>query len=116
MKVGIVGRRPFLVQSGYEAVVGLKPQVKNITKSPTKIDLNARHLLLKETVEILEWVALLWILALAKARSAVPISAATSAKRATQANAKINATFEGTRQKGQLAASLVHSRRLRRCS
>jgi hypothetical protein len=79
MKVGIVGRRPFLVQSGYEAVVGLKPQVKNITKTPANIDLNAGHLLLKETVEILEWVALLWTLALAKARSAVPISAATSA-------------------------------------
>ena len=32
---------------------------------------------------MLEWVALLWILALAKARSAAPISAAISAKRAT---------------------------------
>ena len=48
-----------------------------------------------ETVEILEWVALLWILALAKARSAAPISAAISAKRATKANTKINATLEG---------------------
>jgi hypothetical protein len=37
-------------------------------------------------------VALLWILALAKARSAAPISSVISAKRATQANAKINAT------------------------
>jgi hypothetical protein len=32
--------------------------------------------------------------------SAVPISAAISAKRATQANAKINATVDGARQKG----------------
>ena len=53
-----------------------------------------------ETVEILEWVALLWILALTKARSAAPISAAISAKRATLASAKINATLEGARQKG----------------
>src|SRR5450432_3216879 len=60
-----------------------------------------------ETVEILEWAALLWILALAKARSAAPISAAISAKRATKASAKINATLEGARQKGSLAASLV---------
>ena len=43
---------------------------------------------------------MLWILVLAKARSAVPISAVISAKRATQANAKINATVDGTRQKG----------------
>jgi hypothetical protein len=43
---------------------------------------------------------LLWILALAEARSAVPISAAISAKRATKASAKINATLEGARQKG----------------
>jgi len=41
-----------------------------------------------------------WIFALAKARSAVPISAAISAKRATPASAKINATLEGARQKG----------------
>jgi hypothetical protein len=34
----------------------------------------------QESVEILGWVALLWILALAKARSAVPISTAISAK------------------------------------
>src|SRR5437867_11924458 len=53
-----------------------------------------------ETVEILEWVALLWILALAKARSAAPISAAISAQRATPASAKINATVAGARQKG----------------
>jgi hypothetical protein len=53
-----------------------------------------------ETVEKLEWAALLWILVLAKARSAVPISAVISAKRATQANAKINATVDGARQKG----------------
>ena len=43
---------------------------------------------------------MLWILALAKARSAAPISAAISAKRATPASAKINATLEGARQKG----------------
>jgi hypothetical protein len=42
----------------------------------------------------------LWILALAKARSAVSISAMISAKRATPANAKINATVDGARQKG----------------
>ena len=44
---------------------------------------------------MLEWVALLWILALAKARSAAPISAAISAQRATPASAKINATVAG---------------------
>ena len=49
---------------------------------------------------MLGWVALLWILALAKARSAVSISAVISAKQATQANAKINATVDGARQKG----------------
>src|SRR5947199_10510058 len=73
-----------------------------------------------ETVEILEWVALLWILALAKARSGPsrtgkPISAAISAQRATPKafGAKINATVDGARQKGSwprkhsgLAASL----------
>jgi hypothetical protein len=48
----------------------------------------------------LGWTALLWILALAKARSAVPISIAISAKRATKANAKINATVDGASQKG----------------
>src|SRR5438874_4661450 len=53
-----------------------------------------------ETLEMLEWVALLWILALAKARSAAPISAAISAQRATPASAKINATVDGARQKG----------------
>ena len=51
-------------------------------------------------MEILEWAALPWILALAKARSAAPLSAAISAKRATKASAKINATLEGARQKG----------------
>jgi hypothetical protein len=51
---------------------------------------------------------LLWILVLAKARSAAPISAAIWAKRATQASAKINATLEGARQKGSwLRRSLV---------
>src|SRR5438874_1813706 len=66
-----------------------------------------------ETLEMLEWLALLWILALAKARSAAPISAAISAQRATPASAKINATVDGARQKGswprkhsELAASL----------
>ncbi len=49
---------------------------------------------------MLRWVALLWILAAAKARSAVPISAAISAKLATKADAKINATVDGARQKG----------------
>src|SRR5437588_8063714 len=49
---------------------------------------------------MLEWVALLWILALAKARSAAPISAAIPAQRATPASAKINATVAGARQKG----------------
>src|SRR5438067_9314332 len=59
-----------------------------------------------ETVEIPEWVALLWILALAKARSAAPTSAANarpariSAQRATPASAKINATVVGARQEG----------------
>jgi hypothetical protein len=43
---------------------------------------------------------LLWILALAEARSAAPISGAISAKRATKANAKINATVDGARQNG----------------
>jgi len=49
---------------------------------------------------------LLWILALAKARSVVSISAVISAKRATQASAKINATVDGASAEGQLAASL----------
>ena len=53
-----------------------------------------------EPVEILEWAALLWIVALAKARSVAPISSAISAKRATKANAKINATVDGARQRG----------------
>ena len=56
--------------------------------------------MIKEAVEILGWIALLWILALAKARSAGAISAVISAKRATQASAKINATVDGARQKG----------------
>jgi hypothetical protein len=42
----------------------------------------------------------MWILVLAKARSAASISGAISAKRATKANAKINATVDGARQKG----------------
>ena len=50
---------------------------------------------------------MLWILALAKARSAVPISTAISAKRATQASAKINATLEGARQKGSWLRRLL---------
>src|SRR6266404_8047208 len=61
----------------------------------------------QETVEKLEWAALLWILVLAKARSAAPISAAISAKRATQASAKINATLEGARQKGSWLRRLL---------
>src|SRR5204863_9800030 len=59
---------------------------------------------------ILEWVALLWILALAKARSAAPISAAISAKRATPNafGAKINAPWRarGGRAAGCVARSL----------
>ena len=46
-----------------------------------------------ETVEKLEWAALLWILVLAEARSAVPISAAISVKGATPASAKRDATL-----------------------
>src|SRR5260370_10133122 len=61
----------------------------------------------QETVEKLEWAALLWILVLAKARSAVLISAAISAKRATQASAKINATLEAARQKGSWLRRLL---------
>ncbi|PYK70940.1 MAG: hypothetical protein DME42_11720, partial [Verrucomicrobia bacterium] len=38
---------------------------------------------------------MLWILALAKARSAASISAAISAQRATPASAKINVTLAG---------------------
>ena len=54
---------------------------------------------------------MLWILALAKARSAVLISAAISAKRVTQTSAKINATLEGARQKGSwLRRSFVKAR------
>ena len=56
---------------------------------------------------------MLWILALAKARSAAPISAAISAKRATPNafGAKINATLEGARQKGRwLRRSFVTAR------
>jgi hypothetical protein len=52
-------------------------------------------LISRETVEKLESAALLWILVLAKARIAEPISAAISAKRATPASAKINATLQG---------------------
>ena len=43
---------------------------------------------------------MLWILTLAKARSAAPISAAILTKRATRVGAKINATLRGARQKG----------------
>ena len=43
---------------------------------------------------------MLWISTLAKARSAAPISAAISAKRATQVSAKIKATLPDARQKG----------------
>ena len=54
---------------------------------------------------------MLWILALAKTRSAVPISAAISAKRATQTNSKINATLVGARQKDSwLRRSFVTAR------
>ena len=64
-----------------------------------------------EPLEILEWAALLWILALAKARSVAPRSSAISAKRATKANAKINATVDGARQRGDwLRRSVVTAR------
>ena len=54
---------------------------------------------------------MLWILAVAKARSAAPISSAISAKRATKANAKINATVDGARQKGSwLRRSVIAAR------
>src|SRR6267142_4947510 len=61
----------------------------------------------QETVEKLKRAALLWILVLAKARSAVPISAVISAKQETQANAKINATVDGATQKGSWRRRLV---------
>ena len=61
----------------------------------------------QETVEKLEWAALLWILALAKARSAAPISAAISVKRATQARGKNRRNPGGREAEGQLAASLA---------
>ena len=64
-------------------------------------------LISQETVEKLEWAVLLWILVLAKARSAVPISAAISAKRATQASAKIHSNPGGREAEGHLAASLA---------
>ena len=44
---------------------------------------------------------------LAKAQSTALISAAISAKRATQASAKINATLEGARQKGSWLRRLL---------
>ena len=58
---------------------------------------------------MLAWVALLWILTVAKARSGPsrtgkPISPAISVKRATQANVKINTTLEA---RGRRAAGCV---------
>ena len=70
------------------------------TAGATEMADHGLHRPFQEPVEILGWVALLWILPLAKARSAASISAVISAKRATQANAKINATVDGARQKG----------------
>ena len=62
---------------------------------------------------MLAWVALRWILALAKARSGPsrpgkPIFPAISVKRATPANVKIHATLEarGRRAAGRVARSL----------
>ena len=59
---------------------------------------------------------MLWILALAKARSAESISAMISAKRATQAKAKIHATVDGARQKGSWRRRSVVTARCRGCA
>jgi hypothetical protein len=58
----------------------------------------------QETVEILGWIALLWILALAKARSAASISAAISANPAAAGQNQRNRRRREA--EGQLAASL----------
>src|SRR6476619_6927749 len=60
-----------------------------------------------ETVEKLEWAALLWILVLAKARSAVPISAAISAKPSNAGQRQNQRNPGGREAEGQLAASLA---------
>jgi len=60
-----------------------------------------------ETVEKLEWAALLWILVLAKARSAVPISAAISAKPSNAGQRQNQRNPEWREAEGQLAASLA---------
>src|SRR5882724_3137116 len=64
-------------------------------------------LISRETVEKLEWPALLWILVLAKARSAVPISAAISAKPSNAGQRQNQRNPGGREAQGQLAASLA---------
>src|SRR6266404_6183595 len=61
----------------------------------------------QETVEKLEWAALLWILVLAKARSAVLISAAISAKPSNAGQRQNQRNPGGREEEGQLAASLA---------
>src|SRR5258705_11098485 len=69
-----------------------------------------------ETVEKLEWAALLWILVLAKARSAVPISAAISAKPSNAGQRQNQRNPGGREAEGQLAASLARYSPLRGCA
>src|SRR6266516_6343685 len=64
-------------------------------------------LISQETVEKLEWAALLWILALPKARSAVPISAAISAKPSNAGQRQNQRNPGGREAEGQVAASLA---------
>ena len=107
------GRKAHTLNLPSRVAQSVPPSASNGHFSPTTVKARVDNptIVLEETVEILEWVALLWILALAKARSAVPISAAISAKRATKASAKINATLEGARQKGSwLRRSFVPAR------
>jgi hypothetical protein len=85
-----------------DLMFGFKPIVfAGSFKEPQRESLFLRAgALTYESVEILGPAALPWILASAKARKAVPTSAAISAKRATQTNTKINATLLGARHKG----------------
>src|SRR5882724_509157 len=73
-------------------------------------------LISRETVEKLEWAALLWILVLAKARSAVPISAAISAKPSNAGQRQNQRNPGGREAQGQLAASLARYSPLRGCA
>src|SRR6266436_8175426 len=73
-------------------------------------------LISQETVEKLEWAALLWILVLAKARSAVPISAAISAKPSNAGQRQNQRNPGGREAEGQLAASLARYSPLRGCA